>query len=127
MANVYDSKVALCDLENVPRGQKLYGKRGLDSAKLRSELQTRGIEPSIAARSRQSNETQPAKTERIETNRQIAKTRVRVEPGFTTMKYNNGCRWHRGVGLSRAQSEIGLTSLTHMFRVGENQILVTQD
>lgn len=35
-ANVHDSKVALGVLEKVPRGHKVYGDRGYDSAQLRS-------------------------------------------------------------------------------------------
>ena len=112
-ANVHDSKMALGVLEKVPRGHPVYGDRGYDSAKLRSELQARGLEPRIAARSRQSNETRAAKVERIETNQQFAKTRVRVEHGFAMIKHNMGCRLHRGIGLARAQSELGLTCLVY--------------
>lgn len=112
-ANVHDSKVALGVLEKVPRGHKVYGDRGYDSAPLRSALQARGLEPRIAARSRQSNETRVAKAERIDTNQLITKTRVRVEHSFATMKHNMACRLHRGIGLARAQSEIGLTCLVY--------------
>lgn len=86
MANVHDSKVALGVLENVPRGHTLYSKRGLESTKLRSALQTR-----------------PTKAERIETYRQIAKTWVRVEHGFATIKHNMGCSLYRGTFFTQAQ------------------------
>ena len=112
-ANVHDSKVALGVLEKVPRGHPVYGDRGYDSASLRSALQARGLEPRIAARSRQSNETPVAKAERIDANQLLNKTRVRVEHSFATMKHNMACRLHRGIGLARAQSEIGLTCLVY--------------
>lgn len=36
-----------------------------------------------------------------------------MEQGYTTMKYNMGCRFQRGRGLARAQSEIGLMCLIY--------------
>lgn len=81
------------------------------------ELTSCALEPQIAARLRETQETLSAKAERIETNRQIAKTRVRVEYGFATIKHNMVCGLHRGIGLARAQSEIGLMCLVYIARL----------
>ena len=91
----------------------MYDDRGYDSAPLRSAMQGRGLESRIAARSRRSNETRVAKAERIDANQPIFKTRVRVEHSFATMKHNMACGLYHGLGLARAQSEIGLTCLVY--------------
>lgn len=39
--------------------------------------------------------------------------RVLEKSVFAATKYNRGCRLYRGIGLARAQSEIGLTCLVY--------------
>ena len=62
------------------------------------ELTSCALELQIAARLRETQEPLSAKAERIETNRQNAKTRVRVEHGYATIKHNMVCGLHRGIG-----------------------------
>ena len=113
-ANVHDSQVALGLLEKVPLPGPVYADRGYDSAAIRSGLQSLGHEPRIAARApRQIQKTEEVMAPRKTANQKIARTRVRVEHIFATLKHNRGCRLHRGIGLTRAQSEIMLENVAY--------------
>ena len=88
---------------------------GDDSAALRTHLERTEREPKIAFRAPR-QEREGRQFLRLAVNQTIAQTRARVAPVLGAIQHDMGGACHRGIGFSRAHSELILEQLVYHLR-----------